>query len=54
MDDEIADLRVAVAKLESQGARARWWNIAGGIASILGATVAALTLIAVLVNIGQP
>jgi hypothetical protein len=46
--NDLKSLQDRVAKLESERIKSRWWNIAGGIASILGAGLAALTLLAIL------
>lgn len=57
-DDErdrlITELRIDVAKLQGDMGRTKWWQIAGGVASILASTLAFFTLIAVLVNVGAP
>ena len=51
VEKELHDLRVKVALLEASGSKAKWWNITGGIASILGSIVAFFTLVAVLIKI---
>lgn len=56
MDDELAELRERIVRLEERldaNRSGRWWNVAGGIASILGAALAGLTLWAVLTPLSQ-
>lgn len=50
---EIMELKIRVAQLESELGRPKWWQIAGGIASIVGAVLAGLTLWAVLAQLAE-
>ena len=52
-DHELENLRLKLALLQAEAGRTRWWNVAGGIASIIGAALGALTLWGILNLISQ-
>lgn len=53
MDTEkiLLDLMERITKLEARSGRTAWWQVAGGIASIAGATLAAFSLWAILTQL---
>lgn len=50
--DEL-ELRLEVERLKSQVGHSRWWNVAGGIASIIGSLLGMITLWVILSNLAE-
>lgn len=50
--DEL-ELRLEVERLKNSVGHSRWWNVAGGIASIIGSVLGMITLWVILTNLAK-